>query len=279
MAKLTDVRMKLYVCHYVHLAVYKARFLGMLHNIRLCEMSSLLSSTTAQVSTAVVASALFFAMFSQQRKSSALKTAISENSKFAPSYLPVAIFVGGTAGIGQGTVEAFARHTHGNAHIIIVGRNRTAAEAIISGLPKPTADGAKYEFVECDITSMKNIERTTASLLERLPRVNFLVISTAALAKMGRDETEEGLDKKLTLFFYGRWKFVEQMLPALRNAASKGEVATVYNVAAAGKGKPLDWDNLGLKKTYSVVALREQSSTYLDVISQVRQPPVLSTGS
>jgi NAD(P)-dependent dehydrogenase (short-subunit alcohol dehydrogenase family) len=38
--------------------------------------------------------------------------------------VPVAVFVGGTSGIGQATAEAFARHTKGNAHIIICGRNR-----------------------------------------------------------------------------------------------------------------------------------------------------------
>lgn len=42
------------------------------------------------------------------------------NELFKPSYLPVAIFVGGTSGIGQGLVEAFARHTNGNAHIMYV---------------------------------------------------------------------------------------------------------------------------------------------------------------
>ena len=147
-------------------------------------MASLFSSTTKQISAAfalIVSSLLAFRI---TRKSSTLRTAVSENSTFLPSYLPVAIFVGGTAGIGQGTAEAFARHTNGNAHIILVGRNRTAAETIISRFPTPSVEGAKHEFVECDISLMKNIERTTESLLKRLPRVNFLVLSTAAVTKI-----------------------------------------------------------------------------------------------
>jgi NADP-dependent 3-hydroxy acid dehydrogenase YdfG len=45
---------------------------------------------------------------------------------------PVAVFVGGTSGIGQGMAEAFNRHTKGNSRIVLVGRNRDAAEKIIS---------------------------------------------------------------------------------------------------------------------------------------------------
>ena len=242
-------------------------------------MASLFSSTTKQISAAfalIVSSLLAFRI---TRKSSTLRTAASENSTFSPSYLPVAIFVGGTAGIGQGTAEAFARHTNGNAHIILVGRNRTAAETIISRFPTPGVGGAKHEFVECDISLMKNIERTTESLLKRLPRVNFLVLSTAAVTKIGREETEEGLDKKFSLFFYGRWKFTEGMLPALKTAASQGEAATVYSIAAAGRGRPIDWDDLGFKKNYSFVAFRSQCPRYLDTITQVSRGSSISLSS
>ena len=58
----------------------------------------------------------------------------ADNAVFSPSYLPVALFVGGTSGIGQAAAEAFARYTKGDAHIIICGRNRAAAESIIASL-------------------------------------------------------------------------------------------------------------------------------------------------
>ncbi|KAF7341380.1 Oxidoreductase andH [Mycena venus] len=58
------------------------------------------------------------------------------NAAFSPSCTPVAIFVGGTSGVAQGIAEAFACHTEGNAHIVLVWRNRAAAaESVIATFP------------------------------------------------------------------------------------------------------------------------------------------------
>jgi len=55
---------------------------------------------------------------------------------------PVAVFVGGTSGIGQGMAEALNRHTKGNSHIILVGRSKEAAEDIMTKM-KVDADQAR----------------------------------------------------------------------------------------------------------------------------------------
>lgn len=125
------------------------------------------------------------------------------------SYRPVAVFVGGTAGIGAGMARAFARHRNGDAHIILVGRNRAAAEEIIASFPKPVGgeDEAKHEFVECDVSLMRNVRKTAAELQERLPRLNYLVLTPGMMTTQGRIETDEGIDRKMALHYYSRWRF------------------------------------------------------------------------
>ncbi|KAJ7339968.1 NAD(P)-binding protein [Mycena albidolilacea] len=195
-----------------------------------------------------------------------LSTVRSFNAGFLPSYTPVVIFVGGTSGIGQGMAEAFARHTKGNAHIVIVGRNRAAASAIIASFPKPTVRGVTHEFVECDISLMKNVQRTAGELRARFPKVNFLALTAGVLTTDGRNETEEGIDRKLAIHYYGRWRFVRDLIPSLEVAHKAGEDAKVMSVLGAGHGAAVDLNDLGLKKTFSLGNAASTAPSYNDIM-------------
>ncbi|KZT70869.1 NAD(P)-binding protein [Daedalea quercina L-15889] len=195
------------------------------------------------------------------------------NALWSPPTPPVAIFVGGTSGIGQGTAQAFARHTKGNAHIILAGRNRAAADAIFTTFPEPTSPASKYEFVHCDATLMRNVAATTSGLCSRLKKVNYLVLTCGALRNPWevlrgvREPTAEGIpDTLLAITYYARAKFALDLLPLLRAAKDAGEDAHVLIVLAAGHGGPVDLDDIGLRKPYTLSTARPTVVTYTDVL-------------
>ena len=195
------------------------------------------------------------------------------NAAFSFKSPPIALFVGGTSGIGQALSYALASYTGGNAKIILCGRNRSAAEQTIRSYPKPTslavdADNA-HSFVECDLFHMKNVQRTTSSLLSTLPKLNLLVLSTGFMDFRWRDETSEGIDKRLALNYYARWKFIYDLLPLLKKAKDAGEEARVMSILGPGSGWKADLDDLGLKRRYNPLKALTSAATYNDLMIEV----------
>ncbi|KIM38604.1 hypothetical protein M413DRAFT_19939 [Hebeloma cylindrosporum] len=155
----------------------------------------------------------------------------ASNAAFTQPSQPVAVFLGGTSGIGEGMARVFAEHTKGNSDIII---------NIFSSLPIPPSRSASEpdksiparEFVQCAITMMKNIQEATRAILTKYQKINYLVMSPGT----GRDETQEGIDKKLAVHYYARWKFLDDLWPALKKGNDAGEQGAVMSVISAGNG-------------------------------------------
>ncbi|KAJ7626921.1 hypothetical protein FB45DRAFT_795155 [Roridomyces roridus] len=179
-----------------------------------------------------------------------LSFAQSSNASFAPNYIPVAIFVGGTSGVGQAMAEAFAQQMNGRAHIILIGRSATTAEKIIAGFPAVSEEeGCAHEFVRCDGQSMREVQRVCDELCARLERVNFLVISAAgpaanSLAQAG--ETKEGLNAHLAMRYFMRYLFLKNLIPLLLGARQRGQKAHFMTVLGAGFGITMPTTDLGL---------------------------------
>ncbi|KAJ3516347.1 hypothetical protein NLJ89_g1190 [Agrocybe chaxingu] len=196
-----------------------------------------------------------------------LSVARNANAAFTPTYVPVMVVTGATAGIGQAMAEAFARHQHGRVHIILIGRNRQAAEATIASLPK--SEDSTYEFFQCDLTLMKNIHAMTKDLLTRLPKINFLVHCAGYADLKGRIDTEEGIDMKLAARYYQKFALTYDLLPLVRKAKELGEAASVIDPFGAGMPSSfidMELGDLGLKKSYSAWRALFFSGTYNDLM-------------
>lgn len=210
---------------------------------------------------------------------SAIRAANVAYYNSSASSAPVAVFVGGTSGIGEGMVRTFAEHTAGKSSIIIVGRNREAANRILESLPpppnNPKGDHSQFarEFVQCDATLMKNVQSAAQDILSRHPKINYLVMSQGFMTLSARDETTEGIDKKLAVHYYSRWKFISDLLPALKKASTEGEKVAVMSVLGAGAGGSIFEDDLALKKHYSTTNAALVAPTYNDLMMEVSNIP------
>ncbi|KAJ6546064.1 hypothetical protein DFH09DRAFT_1171905 [Mycena vulgaris] len=179
-----------------------------------------------------------------------LPVAEASNAAFSPSYIPIAVFVGGTSGVGRAMAEALARQTNGRAHIILIGQNAAVAEEILAGFTKPTdTDGWAHEFISCDATSMASVRAVSAGLRARLARLNFLVMTVGgpgANSITACGETPEGLDNHLAVRYFARYLYTKELLPLLVRTQYQGQHAHVMSVLGAGYGWAIPADDLGL---------------------------------
>ncbi|PYI11081.1 NAD(P)-binding protein, partial [Aspergillus sclerotiicarbonarius CBS 121057] len=171
----------------------------------------------------------------------------------------VAVFVGGTSGIGLSTAREFTRHATA-PHIYLIGRNEAQASEIISEL-RTVNESAKVDFIKTDVSLLKNVDVACQEIIQKESKVNLLFLSAGIMTTQGRTETSEALDRKLSIHYYARMRFIENLLPSLTQAASSGSLARVVSVFSPGnEGKLIDND-LDLQKNYSLSNAAAHAST------------------
>jgi len=191
----------------------------------------------------------------------------ASNASYSPSYIPTAVFIGGTSGIGRAMAEFYAKQTKGDANIILVGRNKTVADEIIATFPSPSPD-VKHEFVACDASEMSNVHETTKLLLDKLRNINLLVLSTGGLTS-ARKDTAEGNDVSVALRYYCRAKFLVELTPLLLKAKAAGEDAKAMTILAAGQPGDVDLEDLDVQK-WSILKSGGACGRYNDVMVKVQ---------
>jgi NAD(P)-dependent dehydrogenase (short-subunit alcohol dehydrogenase family) len=122
----------------------------------------------------------------------ALNLVHSSNATLVARQPLVAVFIGGTSGIGAHTIRALAgAHGKGgkNLRCYILGRNTKAAEEIISDCQKACPSG-NFRFIRAnDLALMKDVDIVSAELINieenearkagQTPKIDILVMTQA----------------------------------------------------------------------------------------------------
>jgi len=111
-----------------------------------------------------------------------LSEVIASNGRVAKS-LPsglVAVFVGGTSGVGEYTVKAFARYAT-KPRVYIIGRSQDAATRIIRECQKANPDGT-FEFIKADVSLIKTVDDVCGQIKSKETAINILFESQGSMA-------------------------------------------------------------------------------------------------
>ncbi|KXT17564.1 hypothetical protein AC579_6177 [Pseudocercospora musae] len=164
----------------------------------------------------------------------------------------VAVFIGGTGGIGESSAkELFLRTTRPKAYI--VGRSEERGNKICNELHEINGEG-KAIFLQRDISLLKNCDELCAELREREPKIHCLFLTAGFMTLRGRNETTEGIDKKMAVNYYSRIRCILGLMPLLTAASEANELSRVISVLAAGSEGDVRIDDLDLKNNFTLHA-------------------------
>ncbi|PYH43697.1 NAD(P)-binding protein [Aspergillus saccharolyticus JOP 1030-1] len=167
----------------------------------------------------------------------------------------IAVFVGGTSGIGEATAKQLAQSVK-KPTIHIVGRSAASGSRILEELRAANPEGV-FHFVQADVSLLRNVDTACEQIKAKEKSIDLLFLSTGHLT-LFKNETEEGLDNNHVLRYYSRMRFVQNLLPLLEN--SQGP-ARVVSVLAAGQEGHVDANNLDLTKSWSFLKAATYAAT------------------
>ena len=110
-------------------------------------------------------------------------TAVKASNVLLASSLPnlVAVFVGGTSGIGEFTLKAFAQHTR-QPRAYFIGRSQEAGNRIKAECQKLNPTG-EFIFMEADTSLIRNIDKVCDEIKTKEKNINILFLTTGTLAR------------------------------------------------------------------------------------------------
>jgi NAD(P)-dependent dehydrogenase (short-subunit alcohol dehydrogenase family) len=172
---------------------------------------------------------------------------------------PVALWIGGTSGIGQASLQHFVKSTR-SPRIYSVARPQTVSshQPLLSSLRETNPSGT-YTLITADVSLVSEVAKIANFVKAKETRLDLLFMSAGFQNYTGRRNTREGLDPCSSTRYYSRLRAVQLLLPLLNNSSSP----RIVSVLAGGKEAPLKEDDLDLRipENWSTMGAAFQATT------------------
>ncbi|KAG8677531.1 hypothetical protein FPOAC2_03555 [Fusarium poae] len=158
----------------------------------------------------------------------------------------IAVFVGGTSGIGKFTLQALvAKGT--SIRVYLIGREsaQQRTETFIQEM-QTINPKAEIIWVQGEVSLLADTKRVCDVIKSKEKSVDLLFLSPGYAPFTNRKDTSEGFDISQTLRYHSRMLFVLHLLPLL-NAAENPRVISV--LGGGMERKPVRLDDIDLKRS------------------------------
>jgi NAD(P)-dependent dehydrogenase (short-subunit alcohol dehydrogenase family) len=162
-----------------------------------------------------------------------------------------ALVTGSTSGLGEVVARRLGKM---GAIVIVHGLDEVRGRAIASEI---TAAGpGRALFRAGDLSSLDEVRKLAARIRADHPQLHLLVNNAGILGRTGdpRRESKDGHELTFAINYLAHFLLTRELLPQLQ----AGAPARVVNVAS-GAQRPVDFDDVMLKRDYSSITAYSQS--------------------
>ncbi|KAH7127588.1 hypothetical protein EDB81DRAFT_663007 [Dactylonectria macrodidyma] len=187
----------------------------------------------------------------------ALNVIKHSNSQLKTAGIPkVAVFVGGTSGIGHLALTELVE-SGSSTKIYLIGRQSAAAQMETRVAHFRTINlNVEIVWLEGEISLLADVARICTEIKSKESTLDLLFLSAGFLPFSGRRETSEGFDTSQSVLYFSRITFIINLLPLLSSSPS----ARVVSVMGGGKERAnIDLGDLELRKPGAFGAVRSQT--------------------
>lgn len=170
----------------------------------------------------------------------------------------MAVFVGGTNGVSEYTLKAFAKYVT-KPQVYIIGRSQEAANRIVKECKELNKEGI-FDFIKADVSLLKSVDDLCHQITKNEKNIDILfqtrggwlleqvnIYTTLFTFRPGLSAdsvpkaTTEGLPLAAGLVMHSRLRFILNLLPSLQQAES---LRRVISIGAATCEGPIDMSNI-----------------------------------
>ncbi|KAF2024805.1 NAD(P)-binding protein [Setomelanomma holmii] len=208
----------------------------------------------------------------------------------------IILVTGGTAGLGKGSVRAFAEHNP--EHIYFTGRNAAAAKKLIADI-KSKHPGVALTFIEMDLSSLRSVKTAVVKGFKH-DHLHILMNNAGIIAKPPIVSVD-GYEIQFATNHLGHAMLTKHLLPYLLKAAEEpnSDVRVIANTSDGYEGHRMikggiafdvlekrsgmnrwflgPWQRYGQSKLANILYAAELARRHPNITSVVIHPGVVRT--
>jgi NAD(P)-dependent dehydrogenase (short-subunit alcohol dehydrogenase family) len=167
---------------------------------------------------------------------------------------------GGTDGIGKAIAHVLAGQGIG---VLIIGSNAEKGATAVSELRRSSGND-QIEFVQADLSLMRNVNALAAEVRERWPRLRYLVLC-AGIMRGQHTLTPEAIETNFAINYLGRFALTEALLPNLAADGHADRAARILVISGAARRGTIRYEDVNLTGRFSIMRAVSQFCEANDV--------------